>query len=235
MADAWLFPRLLWFAARDREMPSAASRSRRAIEAHDERLSRHTSDTPCIGGVPAVDLVTRLQADDRHALGFLYTELADTLIRLAVVRTRSVETAKEIVHDVFLSLWVHRGALQRTTDFRVYLAAAVRNRTRNLWAHDAVVASVERDVERETLDAPAIGHAGATPDVNAEAAEFHRAYREALRALTERERAAALLRWEERMTFDQIGRVLGVSTVGARAIILRAQRKVQAGLAKYRG
>lgn len=209
------------------------ARGREAAPTTPEQ-SRPSPSKP-IAGLSAPQLIARLRANDRDALGTLYTELFDTLARLAVLRTRSADTAKEIVHDIFLAFWARRDTLPLDMDVRVYLATAVRNRTRNLWDHDAVVASVEQAIHGETLDLPAIGQPAVSPDVAAEADDFHAAYREALCVLTERERAAALLRWEEGLTFEQIGRVLGVSSVGARAIILRAQRKVQAGLAKYRG
>lgn len=236
MADAWFFSRFFWCAApRDVSSPTSGvmARGREAAPTTPEQ-SRPSPSKP-IAGLSAPQLIARLRANDRDALGTLYTELFDTLARLAVLRTRSADTAKEIVHDIFLAFWARRDTLPLDMDVRVYLATAVRNRTRNLWDHDAVVASVEQAIHGETLDLPAIGQPAVSPDVAAEADDFHAAYREALCVLTERERAAALLRWEEGLTFEQIGRVLGVSSVGARAIILRAQRKVQAGLAKYRG
>lgn len=236
MADAWFFPRFAWLAA-PRERASSPEGSGCVREsASPGRANVTPGSTPKpLDGVAVPDVVARLRAGDRDALGLAYTALCDTLVRLAVLRTRSSDIAIEIVHDVFLALWARRETIAPDTDLRVYLAAAVRNRTRNLWEHDAVVAAVEQAVADEALDTPAIGQPVERPDAAAEHDDFEHAYREALGVLTERERAAALLRWEDGFTFDQVGRVLGISTVGARALILRVQRKVQAGLAKYRG
>jgi len=89
-------------------------------------------------------------------------------------------------------------------------------------------------VEQHTLDAPAIGAPPTMPDAALETQEFYDAYHRALALLTERERTALLLRWDEDLTFEQIGHVLGLSNVGARAVVLRGQQKVQQALADYR-
>jgi len=238
MSAAWFFPRFAWFAApRERfSPPKGSARTPQLASPGLTNVASLTSSTSVLlGGIASAELVSRLREGDRDALGITYTALYDTLVRLAVLRTRSLDTAVEVVHDVFLALWSRRESLTADTDLRVYLAASVRNRTRNLWEHDAIVSTVEHAVTDDALPAPAIGQPEALPDAAAEASEFRAAYREALGILTERERAAALLRWEDGFTFEQVGHVLGVSTVGARAIVLRAQRKVQAGLAKYRG
>jgi len=179
-------------------------------------------------------LLGRLRTGDADALTQLYDLLFPSLWRLARLRTHAADIAEELVHDVFLSLWVRRAALPRDLDLRVYLAAAVRNRARDLTAHDRVVHALENAVSRVQLDPPAIGTTPSESDATVETAEFYAAYRRALTVLSEREREAVLLRWEEGFTLEQVAGVLGMSVMGARAAILRAQRKVQDGLADYR-
>jgi RNA polymerase sigma-70 factor (ECF subfamily) len=164
----------------------------------------------------------------------IYDTFFHTLWRIAMLRLRVAQAAEEAVHDVFLSLWVRRESLRTDLDLRVYLAAAVRNRTRDMQAHERVVHSMETLVDRGAVAPPAIGREAPVADAVLETGEFWDAYRRALRMLTEREREAVLLRWEEEFTLEQVGRVLGMSTMGARALILRAQRKVQMALAEYR-
>jgi len=171
----------------------------------------------------------------------VYDALFEPLWNIAAMETRSRETAIEIVHDVFLSLWARRETIEQTmvpgTDLRVYLAAAVRNRARNLRRHARVV-----DAAANALGAagdsvahyPAMGQRDRTADALAEEEEFRGAYNRAIRTLTDQERLAVFLRWEEEWSFEQIGEVLSLSKVGARKVVLRAQRKVQLLLADYR-
>ena len=56
----------------------------------------------------------------------------------------------------------------------------------------------------------------------------------AVATLTEREALAFRLRLEDDMTFDQIGTALGISKVGARKLVLRAEAKVRELLADFR-
>ncbi len=148
--------------------------------------------------------------------------------------THSPDTAKEVVHDVFLNLWIRRTVLDTQLDIRVYLNSAVRNRVRNLRKHARVVEGVEAAVEQQILDAPAMSQQEDGADVRIESHEFYEAYRDVLTTLTERDRTALVLRWEEGMTLEQIGKIFGVSIVGARGIVLRAQEKVRKALTKYR-
>ena len=233
MVGAWRFSIPWWFGGASDDRNVGTGRPRAHARARD-LIAAARAPLRAIGGIEAAELVARLRGGDRVAFDVLYTELFDTLTRLAVVRARSLAVAQEAVHDVFLALWLRRETLDPNTDLRVYLAASIRNRTRNLRDHDAIVMSTESAVRHDAVP-PAMARPGALPDAAAEAGEFHAAYRAALTLLSERERAAALLRWESGFTFEQIGQVLGISTVGARAVILRAQLKVRAGLDKYRG
>ncbi len=203
------------------------------VDSHRTTLEPSVRATT-IGGVPVREILTKLHDSDQDALTMLYDEFFTSLWRLAMLRTRSAETAEEAVHDVFLSLWIRRATINIDTDIQVYLAAAVRNRTRDVQAHERVVHSMETSVNELRLPLPAMSQALPPTDAAAEADEFWVAYHRALQTLTEREREAVLLRWEEGLTLEQVGRILGMSTMGAQKLILRAQRKVRTGLQDYR-
>jgi RNA polymerase sigma-70 factor (ECF subfamily) len=156
------------------------------------------------------------------------------LWRLAVILTRSPETADEIVHTVFFSLWIGRETLTITENFRAYLNTAVRNAARMAHRHDRVVNDVVTAVSDQRLAIPAMGQPFTAPDAAAERSEFFAAYRRTLATLSERERIGMQLRFEEELSFDEIGHLLGISKVGAFKLIQRAEVKVRALLADYR-
>jgi len=183
-------------------------------------------------------LLARICAGDRDAVSIIYTALFDQLWRIALLQTRSSDTASEIVHDVFLWLWAHRETVATDIDIRVYLATAVRNRARTLARHakvvDAVVTQVDGNSNDMASQSPAMGQPMPPSDVLAEEHDFRAAYQRAITILTEQERLAIYLRWEEEWAFEQIGQTMSLSKVGARKVVLRAQRKIQELLAQYR-
>jgi RNA polymerase sigma-70 factor (ECF subfamily) len=188
---------------------------------------------PEIAGIPVRALLTRLQQGDQSALTILYDALFDALWRVAVLQTHAGDLAEDIVHDVFLWLWTHRDTIAVTTDVRVYLATATRNRARNLGKHRQVVERATT-ADPNAAEAAGISQVPRLADASTDAADFLAAYQRALTQLTERELTAALLRWEEGFTLEAIGQVLGVSTMSAQRIVLRARDKVYEALSAFR-
>jgi RNA polymerase sigma-70 factor (ECF subfamily) len=190
-----------------------------------------------VGGLPVPELLARLQAGHRDALSTLYKALFEELWRIALLQTRSPESANEIVQDVFLWLWARHATIRTDTDIRVYLAVAVRNRARSLNRHARVVQTTkEMATAAIGADEPlAMGQFGRSSDTLVEDQEFRAAYHRAVATLTDQERLAVFLRWEEDWTFEQVGHALAISKVGARKVVLRAQQKVRALLEDYRG
>lgn len=187
-----------------------------------------------IDGVPTDALVARIRGGDREALGVVYAAYYESLCRLGALLTGSFATAEELVQDVFVSVWIRRDTLDIASDLRVYLHGAVRHLASKARRHTRVVDTTAQAIAAQRVDVP-VGSAIVLPDDAAEAAQFAAAYRHILRALSERDRVALRLRWEDGFTFEQIARVLGLSTVGARGVVLRAQRIVQDALAHFRG
>jgi len=187
-----------------------------------------------IGGVAVSELLSRLRADDRDALATLYIALRVPMWRLAMILVRSADVADEIVQNVFVALWMRRQVLAVNTDLSAYLNTAVRNAARQLGRHGKVVDRVVSAVERSAIDLPAHGAALPQPDVAVEHNDFLGAYHRAVETLADRERTALMLRWEEERTFEEIGQLLGLSKVGARTVVMRAESKVRALLAEYR-
>jgi len=187
-----------------------------------------------VDGVPTAQLVAQLAAGSRDALTTLHRALYVPLWRYAVMITGDAGMAEEILQDVFFSLWCRRERLGPNLDVRAYLYAAVRNQARGLHRHARVVHDVEIAVDRGILALPAFGHDAMAPDAQAEAHEFSEAFRRAIDSLTEREREALQLRVEDDLTFDEIGRLLGLSKMGAHKLVARAEGKVRALLAEYR-
>lgn len=180
-----------------------------------------------ISGQSSTELLAAIRDGDLNAFETLYLSLFPSLWRLAGLRTGSSDLAKDLVQDAFFAFWRRRSTIDVNMNVQVYLAVAVRNRARNMTRDTRVVRDTEYAVQQHALPTPAMGQSLASPDTEAEHQEFQDAYQRALHVLTDREREAGLLRWEEGLTFEQISEILGISNEGTRKVVLRAQRKLQ--------
>lgn len=77
------------------------------------------------------DLISRVMEGDREAFNELYKIHWANLVRYASLVAGSVH-AKDIVHDVFLKLWLNRVNIQVKDSLRPYLMRAVYNKSLNV-------------------------------------------------------------------------------------------------------
>jgi RNA polymerase sigma factor (sigma-70 family) len=161
----------------------------------------------------------------RDALGAVYAAYFEGLWRFAFRYTRSSDTAKEIVHDVFCSLWARRRGITITSDVAVYLYGAVRHRVYKDLRHRGIVRRVEVAVEGDVIDLPAIGRT-LHPEAALEHAEVERLVGAALANVPPRDRDIATMRWLERMTYDDIAATFGISSSRVRTILARVEGRV---------
>jgi RNA polymerase sigma-70 factor (family 1) len=82
--------------------------------------------------------------DDEFAFSELYNRYWDKLFGAAYKRVRSVETAEEIVQDIFTDLWTRRRELDIKSELPVNLYSAVRYRVINLVHREMVRNSFEK-------------------------------------------------------------------------------------------
>ena len=73
-------------------------------------------------------LVNLLKSGDHNAYTEIYTRFKSVLYVHAYNKLRNTEEAKDIVQDLFLSLWNNKIDFSRTENLSAYLYTAVRNR-----------------------------------------------------------------------------------------------------------
>lgn len=71
-------------------------------------------------------LICLLQQGDGKAFEILYNRYWEKLLTVAYHRTGSMETAKELVQDVFTNLWRRRHQLTINTTFAAYIFSAMK-------------------------------------------------------------------------------------------------------------
>ncbi|WPP51915.1 RNA polymerase sigma-70 factor [Catalinimonas niigatensis] len=71
-------------------------------------------------------LISQLRQGDEEAFEVLYNRYWEKLLTLTYHRTGSMETAKELLQDVFANLWRRRHQLHIQTTFAAYIFSAMK-------------------------------------------------------------------------------------------------------------
>jgi RNA polymerase sigma-70 factor (ECF subfamily) len=186
-----------------------------------------------IAGRSTADVLAALASEDidvaRQALADIYETYFDTLWHFAYRWMRSRDRAKELVHDVFLRLWMGRTTLKLRGEVIVYLRGAVRNHVYLDARHSGVITRMETAFAGETTELPAMGKV-VHPDTSLDQAEIDRVVAKALAAIAPRDRDVVTMRWIDRMTLDEIASILGVSKSRVRTILARATARLMPAL-----
>ena len=190
------------------------------------RMSARSDNTQV--NIPDAALAEQVRAGDHAAFRLLFDRYADRLIDFAVGFVHVRESAKDVVADVFFSVWLgHTAWIPERVS--TYLFAAVRNRchnyrTRAHMRHEIDLSELTQDESSIEIDP-----APSASDLLDESELYARVQR-VLDTLPPQRRAAAILRWREGMGFDEIARTLQISENAARLQISRALKAVRAAL-----
>lgn len=156
-------------------------------------------------------LIRRLKQGDTEALREIYIAHKDRLLTLAFSLVHDMNTAEDILHDVFVGFAGAVGQLQLRTSLHRYLTTCVLNRAR-----DSFRRKKTRAVGSDWDDP--VGPTSAGPDEAVALAEQTERLRAALAELPTEQREVVTLRLNAGLKFREIARLQGTSvpTVQAR-------------------
>ncbi len=159
-------------------------------------------------------LFASVKDGDVHAFELLFHKYHPLLVQFAEHYVKSDCIADEIVVDVFYSIWNRRDSIEiNSGSIADYLYVAVRNRALNV-----VKTNVRRDGLIEGAnrgdDIPGMGTVDVDILQRLYAEDISRELEKAVSLLPEKARAILTLRWQQKMSTEQIARVTGM-TVGA--------------------
>ncbi len=171
------------------------------------RLEDFRSRYPVRGDVPAGTL-RALQQGQEWAYDEVYKRYALPLKDFLTALIRNEEDAKEINHDVFLSLWIDRAKIVPERGIRGFLYLRARNLAMNYFDHAKVVQKYV-DFRKRDIDF------WDAPDQDLMRGEAKILIDIALRGMTEQRRAIFKMRYEDGLSIDEIALRLnlGKSTV----------------------
>ena len=170
----------------------------------------------------------RVAAGDRRAFGLLFDRYHASVARFAFRFVGDAARAEELTQDIFVKLYRNARAYKPTAQFKTFLFRVATNHCLNeVRRGEYRVAHTSTDGgegDEEGLEMP--GPEAERPDQHLAGREMERAVGEALRGLSERERAAFTMCRFEGMAYKDIAEALEASEAAVKSLIHRATRAV---------
>jgi RNA polymerase sigma-70 factor (ECF subfamily) len=184
--------------------------------------------------MPQTDIATvaLARSGDSEAFRMLVERHSRAVYRLAHRMTGNASDAEDVVQETFLKAYKQLGRFESRANFGTWIHRIAVN-----CSIDLIRSRPHRETTHDTADLEGMGAA----DVNHDAAqhtperlmlstEVQDRITEAMSTLSQRERAAFVLRHFEGNSIDDISRSLGLKTNATKHSIFRAVRKMRAAL-----
>lgn len=171
------------------------------------------------------DVVAQVLAGDREAFSLLVDRYQDEFTAYARRMTGSVDDAADIVQDSFVRAYSSLARCRDPAKFKGWLFRIVTNQCkthlskrsrRKTWPMSSV----------KPLAVPAEG----TPQDEAEARDMRRKLHEALRALTDEQREALILKYLHGLSLDEIAELLSATVPAVKMRLKRGREALRAQL-----
>jgi RNA polymerase sigma-70 factor (ECF subfamily) len=179
--------------------------------------------------------VEKARSGDEGAFQALVERHSRTLFRLAYRMTGNEQDAEDVVQEALLKAYRRLDQFDNRSSFGSWLYRIAAN-----CAYDTMRARARRDVPLEAVDAEAeepvmerVASEDPAPDRLLISAEVKQRVNVAMSRLSERERAAFVLRHFEGFTTQEIGSALGLDTGAAKHSVFRAVRKLREALEPF--
>ncbi len=174
------------------------------------------------------ELLKRVQASDREALGELFTLYQPILFRQLVFQTGRPELAHDLIQETFLRVWDHRKTLRPSLSFLAYTLKISRN-----LLVDTVRYRQTREKYQEALPFPAASE-GDDPEEAVELTMLEEALAGVIyEDLPERCRTVLILSRFEGRSSKEIASVLGTSVRTVEHQMSRALKILRQRLSAY--
>lgn len=172
------------------------------------------------------DLVARLREGDPAALALLYDEHASVLHTFARRLVGDADAAKDLVHEVFVTLPKAIQRYQGAASLRTFLISIAVNHARH-----HVRAAARRRAASERMAREPSGASG-SPEQAIMQEHLARALNHALDTLPVEQRVAFVLCEVEERTSREVADIVGVPEATVRTRLFHAKRKLREELAR---
>lgn len=170
------------------------------------------------------ELLRSVSQGDEKAFTILYNHYHQRLGSHIYRITRSAEAAEEVVHDVFLKIWLNRETLAQIENFQVYLYVISKNAALNCLKRIAREQATTTDLD-------------AHQDLMQRTDNSEDDYRyllidEAIDLLPSQQRQVYLLARHQRLTYAEVGLAMGLSRETVKKYLQIATDSISAHIRK---
>ena len=166
----------------------------------------------------------RFKDGDDEAFYWLYDQYVDALYSFGTHFSKDKEFVKDCIHDLFLDLYKYRSKLSDTDSIRYYLFGSLKRKIHKKGekslsvvydddmapTREQVVPGVEKSiVDQETKD------------------ENHMILEKAMEKLTQHQKEALFLKFDQNLSYTEIAELLGISVESVRTSIYRALKTLR--------
>ncbi len=169
-------------------------------------------------------VMQRVAAGDRKAFALLFDRYHASVARFAFRFVGDPAKAEELTQDIFVKLYRNAKAYKPTAQFKTFLFRVATNHCLNEVRRGEyrVAHTTTSPTEEEESGVEVAGPEGERPDEAVAGRELERAVGEALKGLSERERAAFTMCRFEGMAYRDIAEALEASEAAVKSLIHRA-------------
>jgi RNA polymerase sigma-70 factor (ECF subfamily) len=169
-------------------------------------------------------IMLRVAAGDRKAFALLFDRYHASVARFAFRFVGDPARAEELTQDIFVKLYRNAKAYKPTAQFKTFLFRVATNHCLNEVRRGEyrVTHTTTSPTEEEEGGVEVAGPEGERPDEAVAGRELERAVAEALKGLSERERAAFSMCRFEGMAYRDIADALEASEAAVKSLIHRA-------------
>lgn len=171
------------------------------------------------------ELITAISGGSEKAFRIIYDAHYKLMLGVGINITHDIDTAKEVVQEVFFQFWKNRESLKADISIRNYLKRAVINRSINQIKYNSKFISDEALEHTEG--------SSQAPDQEMESNELKAVIEKAVNNLPEKARIIFILKRQEGMPLKEIAEKLDISPKTVENQITRAVKLLKAELDPY--
>jgi RNA polymerase sigma-70 factor (ECF subfamily) len=187
---------------------------------------------------PDVRLMLRVRDDDAAAFEQLMLRYQTRLVRILEHLVGRRDMAEDLAQDVFLRVYRSRKRYVPGSKFSTWLFTIANNVASNARRslarrREVNVVADSGATEVQSLDQMALDASGLMPGRQFDRAEMRDIVREALGALSERQRLAVLLSKFEQMSYAEISEIMDLTPQAIKSLLSRARSNLKEVLEPY--
>ncbi|MBK1825986.1 RNA polymerase sigma factor [Haloferula rosea] len=170
-----------------------------------------------------VALMRQIAKGDERAFRELVERHQHAVVGTIAKMLRDPTEAEDLAQQTFLRVWKHAKRWKPDAKFTTYLYTIARNLVYNESRRRSRRKEVSRDERQEASGQEVAAESRTEPDAEVAQWEAHQEIDEVIASLPESQRMAVILYAYESLSYEEIGKVLGVSVASVKSLMFRAR------------